>query len=68
MNNSTCSPSCCVNKHLFTRQSGEWCAIHLSALQITFIHLAVMLTEVQLYMSTSCQPGSRPGEEILCLF
>ena len=32
-------------------------AIHPVAMQITFIHQAVM-TEVQLYKSASCQPGS----------
>ena len=47
-------PGCRVNKKLFIRQSGGQCAIHPAAMQITFIHL----TEVQLFMSPSCQPGS----------
>ena len=33
---------CRVNKYLFTRQSGRQWAIHPTAVQITFIHLAVI--------------------------
>ena len=33
--------------------------IHPASVQITFIHTSAKLTEVQLYMSALCQPGSR---------
>ena len=35
-------PSCRVNKHLFTRQSGGMWATHPAAVPITFIHPAMM--------------------------
>ena len=57
MNKSSCLLGCQVNKHLFTRHSGGKCAIHHTAMQITFFRLAVRLTEAQLYLSTLCQPA-----------
>ena len=44
---------------LLTRRSGKQAHVYSAAVQITFIHPAEMLTEVQLSMSTSCEPGSR---------
>ena len=45
-------------KHLFTWQSGGQCAVHLAAVQIYPLG-SDKLTDLQFFISASCQPGSQ---------
>ena len=60
MNKSSCSFSCPVNKHLFPPTVG-WlvCDSPGSCANNIYSPGSYKLTEVQVFMSTSCQPGSR---------